>query len=63
MKERDPLLDLVFRKCGNMSNLARKLGLTRQAISKWDRVPLAHIKQIADLTGMTRESLRPDIYS
>ena len=63
MKERDPLLERVFRKCGNMSNLARKLNLSRQAVSKWDRVPLTHIKQVSEVTGLTREELRPDIYS
>jgi DNA-binding transcriptional regulator YdaS (Cro superfamily) len=59
---RDPLLLSIFEKCGSASALARKLGITRAAVSKWTRIPFKHLATVQRLTGFTRREMRPDLY-
>ncbi len=47
---------------GGASVLARQLGVTRQAISQWDRVPAERAIQVEAASGVSRERLRPDLY-
>jgi hypothetical protein len=45
------------------AELARNLGLTRQAINKWgDEVPERFAVQIAGMTGIPAESILPETY-
>ncbi len=46
----------------SISDLARALDLTRQAVSRWSRVPPKHVLKVEELTGVSRHTLRPDIY-
>lgn len=59
---RNPILMDIFARVGSATKLAQELGITRQAISFWQQVPLSHVKAVAKITGMTREQIRPDIY-
>jgi DNA-binding transcriptional regulator YdaS (Cro superfamily) len=63
MKDRNPILTTVFARNGNLSNLARKLGISRQAVSKWKQIPVDHIHVIAKMSKMKPEELRPDIFA
>jgi DNA-binding transcriptional regulator YdaS (Cro superfamily) len=63
MKDRSEILSLVFEKAGYASLLAINLGITRQAVSKWKQVPIRHVPKIMEITGLSREFLRPDIYA
>jgi DNA-binding transcriptional regulator YdaS (Cro superfamily) len=47
---------------GSKRKLALELGVTRQAISQWRKVPAARCIKIEQLTGVSRHELRPDIY-
>lgn len=42
--------------------LAGHLGITPQAISQWERVPVMHVLRVEQITGVPRHELRPDIY-
>lgn len=44
------------------TKVAGHLGITPQAISQWERVPVMHVLKIEQLTGVPRHELRPDIY-
>jgi DNA-binding transcriptional regulator YdaS (Cro superfamily) len=44
------------------AKLAELLGLTPQAISYWDRVPLERLLDVERVTGVSRAVLRPDIF-
>ena len=52
----------VLHYYGGVNSMARTFGLSRQAISKWDRVPFKHLTRIAKETGTPRQILRPDLY-
>lgn len=49
---------------GGMGDLAKKCGVTYQAVQKWrdGRVPAERVLQIESVTGVSRHELRPDIY-
>lgn len=42
--------------------LARRLGITSQAISQWKKIPAERVVDIEAVTGIPREQLRPDLY-
>lgn len=50
------------RAAGSGAKLARALGLKRQAIYQWDRIPSGHVLKVEELTGVPRHRLRPDLY-
>lgn len=43
-------------------DLARQLGITRSAVSQWDRVPLERVPDVARVTGLEWHEIRPDHY-
>ena len=47
---------------GNAAKLARKLGITAQALSQWDRVPAVRVLDVERITGIPRHELRPDMH-
>jgi len=57
-----PGLREALRRAGSPAKLAEKLGVSRQAVSKWESVPTRHIIEIERLTGVHRSLLRPDLY-
>ena len=42
--------------------LAAALGISRQALGQWDRVPPWHVLEVERITGINRTILRPDLY-
>jgi DNA-binding transcriptional regulator YdaS (Cro superfamily) len=53
------LMAVVRRKC----RIAKALGITAQAVGKWKRVPQKRVLQVEAVTGIPRETLRPDIFA
>lgn len=45
-----------------VSDLARALGVTKSAVSQWERVPLERVRTVADITGLPEHVIRPDHY-
>lgn len=62
-RRRDPALIDLFSALGSQSELARKLGISRAAVSHWQRVPLRHLRAIEALSAIPRARLRPDLYA
>lgn len=62
IRYRNDALALAIAKAGNITRLAEKLGLTNQAVCKWRRVPAERVLEVERITGVSRYSLRPDIY-
>lgn len=42
--------------------LAEALGISLQAVSGWDKIPLSRLLDVEKVTGVPREKLRPDLY-
>ena len=43
--------------------LADMLGITKQAVTRWDSVPLRYVRRISEATGITKKRLRPSDFS
>ena len=56
-------IDEIKRRAGSGYRLAAELGLSHQAIYNWRRVPVHHVRRVAELTGLSREQIRPDIFA
>lgn len=48
---------------GNKSELARRLGVTHQAVQQWTVIPLRNLLEVERVTGVPRKILRPDLYA
>jgi len=55
-------LETAIKKAGGVRALSRLLGINASAVSRWTDVPARHIISIERLTGIPRETLRPDLY-
>jgi Bacterial toxin YdaS len=45
-----------------LADVAKGLGITRQAVSGWHAIPAEWVKKISELTGIPPHRLRPDLY-
>lgn len=52
------------KEAGGTSALAKAIGggITPQAISQWDIVPLTRVPEVEKITGISRHELRPDYF-
>ncbi|MGO4439613.1 transcriptional regulator [Rhizobium sp. RAF56] len=55
-------LDKAKRAVGGPGELARRLGISIQAVSQWKKVPGERVLAVERATGVSRSSLRPDLY-
>ena len=65
MSETSPsALHRAIELAGSAAALARRIGITPQAIYQWDRVPAERVLAIEAATGaaVSRCDLRPDLY-
>jgi DNA-binding transcriptional regulator YdaS (Cro superfamily) len=64
MKElsQPPILVHVAHKVGGFAALARKLGISRQAVDQWKRIPAERVIEIEKLSQISRHELRPDLH-
>src|SRR5215813_12866964 len=49
-------------KVGGVPKLARKLGVSRQAIYQWTEVPIDRAADLERVTGIPRSRFRPDVF-
>lgn len=58
----DEALKLVISLVGSKRALAAQLGISEQAVGKWQQVPIARAQDVARITGLSLHEIRPDIY-
>lgn len=58
----DITIKKVAEKVGGVVALSKALGLSRGAVSQWEVVPLNRVKDVERITGIPRETLRPDFF-
>ncbi|MEL0107886.1 MAG: Cro/CI family transcriptional regulator [Rhodospirillaceae bacterium] len=56
------ILKSAAQRLGSVNHLAESLGVTRQALYQWSRIPAERVLEIERLTGIARHDLRPDLY-
>jgi transposase-like protein len=54
-------LRLVLSKM-TRAELARRLNIQRQSLTRWKRIPVHHVSKVSELTGFTREQILPSVY-
>ena len=59
---RPVVLEYAARKVGGFAQLAAKLGIARQAVYQWTRIPAERVADVERITGVPRAELRPDLY-
>lgn len=60
---RDNGLDEAIRAAGSVSELARRIGISQPSVSNWLRVPAERVVTVESVTGVSRATLRPDLYT
>ena len=60
---RDAGLDRAIEAAGGVAQLARKIGIAQPSVSNWNKVPAQRVIAVEAATGVSRECLRPDLYS
>jgi DNA-binding transcriptional regulator YdaS (Cro superfamily) len=61
-RSRHPGLVMAISSAGSITELARRIQLSVQAVSQWEVVPAERCKAVEYATGVSRTMLRPDIY-
>lgn len=65
-KYRHPDMDKVVQKIraqrGLATEIARRCKVSRAAVYQWKTIPVQHMHDVAAVTGMRVEELRPDIF-
>jgi DNA-binding transcriptional regulator YdaS (Cro superfamily) len=59
---RPHILMHAAQKLGGMAQLAAELGIARQAVYQWTKIPIERVADIERLTNIPRAELRPDIF-
>ncbi len=59
--KKSPLKDAIA-KLGGVEAASKALGISKQAVSAWDRCPPSRVLDLERLTKVSRHKLRPDIF-
>ncbi|MBR0710924.1 molecular chaperone TorD family protein [Bradyrhizobium liaoningense] len=60
---RDDGLERAIDAAGGVAGLARKIGISQPSVSNWTKVPAQRVVAVEAATGVSRNDLRPDLYS
>ncbi|OPY98157.1 molecular chaperone [Bradyrhizobium sacchari] len=60
---RDDGLERAICAAGGVAGLARKIGISQPSVSNWTKVPAQRVVAVEAATGVSRNDLRPDLYS
>jgi DNA-binding transcriptional regulator YdaS (Cro superfamily) len=60
--DKAPILYRVFQHFGSAAELARRLGISRAAVSAWTQIPIKYLALVSRETGIKKSELRPDIF-
>jgi hypothetical protein len=54
--------ELVLTKT-TRAEIARHLGIKKQNLTRWRKVPPHHVPKISELTGLARDQILPSLYA
>jgi hypothetical protein len=58
----DKLMAAAIKAAGGLRALSRALGIRREIIAQWQRVPAELLQVVAKVTGLPQHVLRPDLF-
>lgn len=58
----DQWLRLAVEKAGNEAKLAKALGVSRQIVNRWTKIPDRFAPAVEQLYGIPREKIAPHLY-
>lgn len=61
-ENKDIGLKRAIKMAGTGDKLAANLGISPQAISQWEKIPLSRVFDVERVTGIPRHELRPDFF-
>jgi Bacterial toxin YdaS len=56
------IMAAAIKAAGGIRTLARKLGMCRETIEQWKRIPVERLQAVAKVTGLPQHVLRPDLF-
>jgi len=59
----DQGLQEAIRAVGGVTELARRIGISQPSVSNWSRVPAERVLVVEAISGVSRATLRPDLYA
>ncbi|WP_439370264.1 molecular chaperone TorD family protein [Bradyrhizobium sp. DASA03120] len=59
----DDGLERAICAAGGVAGLARKIGVSQPSVSNWTKVPAQRVIAVEAATGVSRNDLRPDLYT
>jgi DNA-binding transcriptional regulator YdaS (Cro superfamily) len=57
-----PMVKLAIERAGGLTVLADQLGITKQNVFGWWRIPAEKVLKVERITGISRHELRPDVF-
>jgi TorA maturation chaperone TorD len=60
---REAGLSRAIEAVGGVAALARAVGVSQPAVSAWDRVPSERVAAVEQVSGISRDILRPDLFA
>ena len=61
-RTRDPALNDAIYTLGGPGPASKALGVSKQALSQWDKCPAMRVLALELASGVSRYRLRPDIF-
>lgn len=61
-KHQPAVIAFACEKAGGATELARKLGISKQAVSQWSEIPIRHVHRVHEVTRIPLTDLRPDVF-
>jgi DNA-binding transcriptional regulator YdaS (Cro superfamily) len=61
--ERSPGLRAAIEAVGGVRALARAVGISHVSVIRWYVIPIDRLFVVEEITGVSREKLRPDIFN
>jgi hypothetical protein len=61
-KKLDPAIALIRANRGMAVRIAEALGIDKQAVYQWKKVPPLRVLTVSEIIGMPPEKIRPDVF-
>ena len=52
----------IIKKAGGARAIAESLGISTQWVYQWQKVPPKYVKDVARMSGLKPEQIRPDVF-